>query len=472
MIRELALSDTSTAYDVVIVGAGPAGMSAASELSALGIKALVIDDQPSPGGQIYRNITSSPIPAQTVLGKDYWRGRELVDRFTASNADYLPSSSVWQIEERAEGLRLYLSRDNRSRRVDTRFAILATGAIERPFPIAGWTSPGVIGVGAAQVLLKSSGLLPSGRTVLLGEGPLLWLYASQMIEAGHTPAHILSTAESALPPLSRGGLADFILSRYALKGAALVAKVRRATRYSRVTKPRIEQGADGLVVRYSTAGGSEAEIAADTVLVHQGVVPNLNLARAANCDIAWNEVHACWQPRTDQWGTSSLARVSVAGDAAGISGAEAAAVLGRISALNTAHALGRISEAKRDQMAAAGFAFVERNRKARHLLDRMYRPSDAMRAGDDDAIICRCEEVTGGQLRAVLRETQAQGPNQVKAYLRCGMGPCQGRYCNLTVDEIIAQEHQLPRDAVAPIRIRPPVKPVSLGELASLQDQD
>ena len=91
-----------------------------------------------------------------------------------------------------------------------------------------------------------------------------------------------------------------------------------------------------------------------------------------------------------------------------------------------------------------------------------------MRAGDADAIVCRCEEVTGADVRDVVRRTHALGPNQLKAFLRCGMGPCQGRYCSLTINEIIAQERRVSPSEIEPMRIRPPIKPVTLQELASL----
>ena len=290
-----------------------------------------------------------------------------------------------------------------------------------------------------------------------------------MIDGGTAPSHILSTADSTLPLLP-GAWAHFLRSGYASRGASLLWKVRRASPYARVREPRIEPRGDGLAVRYRTAAGNARELLADTVLVHHGVVPNLNLARSANCDIHWNGNMACWQPATDQWGATSVPKIAIAGDAAGISGAESSAKLGRIAALNAACSLGRISEDRRQQLARDGLAFLSRDRKARRFLDLLYKPSVAMRTGDEDAVVCRCEEVTGGELRAVIRKTRAQGPNQLKAYTRCGMGPCQGRYCSLTVNEIIAQERNLPPGAIMPMRIRPPVKPVALQELASLED--
>lgn len=461
------LSDVAPGYDAVVVGAGPAGMSAAIELSALGLSSLVVDEQASPGGQIYRNISRSPIPDHTVLGADYWQGRDLVARFEACAADYLPSSLVWQIEPGETGHQLYVSSRGMSRRIVASFVVLATGAIERPVPVAGWTTPGVMGVGAAQGLLKSSGALPQGRTVLLGAGPLLWLYAAQMTEAGCPPAHILSTAD-ALPPFLPGAFIDFLRSAYAAKGAKLLLKARRASKIGRARQPRIVAEGDHLAVHYRTSGGAERTVPADTVLVHQGVVPNMNLALASDCEIVWDATSACWQPATDRWGASSVRTIAIAGDAAGIRGAKAAALLGRTAALNAAAVLDRLSFAKRDELATQCLALLQRDRRSRRFIDAMYAPSAAMRRGDADAVICRCEEVMGAELRAAIQTTQAQGANQLKAYTRCGMGPCQGRYCGLTVNEIIADELGVSAGEIMPMRLRPPIKPISLGELAAL----
>jgi len=81
--------------------------------------------------------------------------------------------------------------------------------------------------------------------------------------------------------------------------------------------------------------------------------------------------------------------------------------------------------------------------------------------------VCRCEEVTAAQIRATV-ELGCTGPNQMKSFLRCGMGPCQGRFCGLTVSEIIADERGVPVSAIDYYRLRFPTKPLTLGELAGL----
>jgi thioredoxin reductase/bacterioferritin-associated ferredoxin len=459
------LDEIAPTYDVAVVGAGPAGMSAAIELARHGVSVLVIDDKASPGGQIYHGIASSPLRPDTILGRDYWSGLDLVRRFEAAAIDCLPLASVWQIEG---GRTLFVNSAGASRRIEARHIILATGALERPVPIDGWTLPGVMGVGAAQLLLKSSGVLPQGRTVLLGAGPLLWLFASQMIAAGRAPSHVVSLGAREADVPAAAAL-EFLASGYARKGAALIWTVRRHAKWSSVRRAKIERQGDAFVIRTTDGGGHESEIAADTVLVHQGIVPNLNLTRASGCAVTWDETQACWKPVTGDFGASTIDGIAVAGDGAGISGARGAEHLGHLAALGAVAALGRIDASTRERLSAQPRAQLERERRGRRFLDLFYRPSARMRAGDPDAIVCRCEEVTGQQVREVVRQTHAQGPNQLKAFLRCGMGPCQGRYCSLTVNEIIAQERRVSPADIEPMRIRPPVKPVTLQELAALE---
>jgi NADPH-dependent 2,4-dienoyl-CoA reductase/sulfur reductase-like enzyme len=160
--------------------------------------------------------------------------------------------------------------------------------------------------------------------------------------------------------------------------------------------------------------------------------------------------------------------VSIAGDGAGIAGAESAPLRGRIAALAPATRIGRIAPAERDRRAAPIRRALLRAWRGRRRLEALYRPPKSFRVpADDDVVVCRCEEVTAGQIRRTVA-LGVVGPNQMKSFLRCGMGPCQGRLCGLTVTEIIADARGVPPAEVGTYRLRPPVKPVTLGELAAL----
>jgi bacterioferritin-associated ferredoxin len=163
--------------------------------------------------------------------------------------------------------------------------------------------------------------------------------------------------------------------------------------------------------------------------------------------------------------------VTLAGDGAGIAGARAAHSHGVMAALNAASALGRIDTAQRDSAGRAAQAERSRWLRGRSFLDRMYRPAAQFRIPSGSTIVCRCEEVTAAQVIDSVK-LGCTGPNQLKSFLRCGMGPCQGRFCGLTVSELIAQERQSTAAVVGHYRLRFPIKPVTLGELASLPQTD
>ncbi|MBV9861359.1 MAG: FAD-dependent oxidoreductase [Alphaproteobacteria bacterium] len=463
-----AIAGLRDAYDLVIVGAGPAGMVAAATASGRGISVLVVDEAPMPGGQIYRAVAGTRLPRH-LLGRDYRHGGKLVQAFSESEADYLPEASVWHLDEtRTVGISLW----GEARLIAAQQVILATGAIERPMPIAGWTLPGVIAAGGAQSLLKASGLVPSGRTVLAGMGPLLWLLAAQYIAAGAAPALILDTTPQVNRRHAARHLAGFLLSPYATKGLRLIARVRRRVRVlSTVEELSIGPVEAGLRVTFRR-GRQIEDTRADTVLIHQGVAPNLNLAAAAGCALEWNEAQACWQPQVDLWGGSSVAGIAIAGDGAGIVGAEAAAARGELAALEALRALQAITAAERGRLAVAPRTRLRRFARGRAFLDALYRPSRAMRLPAPEALACRCEEVTGRQLADTVRELEVVGPNQLKAFLRCGMGPCQGRFCGATVTEAIAAARGVSPAEIGYMRLRSPVKPITLAELAAMPSSE
>ena len=166
--------------DLAIVGAGPAGMAAAVEAAEHGLSVAVLDDQPEPGGQIYRGIERAGPELSTILGEEYCAGRTLARDFRAAGIDYRPNSAVWRLDV---GARLAFSRDGRAATLAADRVLIATGAMERPVPVPGAERPGVMGAGAAQTLLKASGLVPAGRVVLAGSGPLLLLVGCQLLDA-------------------------------------------------------------------------------------------------------------------------------------------------------------------------------------------------------------------------------------------------------------------------------------------------
>lgn len=454
--------------DLAIIGAGPAGMAAAVAADAAGLSVAILDEQPSPGGQIYRAITAGGAARGAILGQDYLRGAGLAEALARSGARHLAGATVWRIDRAGEGLRVVHSRDFRAAVLDARALVLATGALERPVPLPGWTLPGVMTAGAAQILLKASGVVPEGA-VLAGAGPLLYLVAVQLVRAGRPPRAIVDTAAGAAGLLAAAPRLPAALAgwRTLAKGLGLLATLRRAgVPHHRGARDLAIEGAGRAEVLRFVAGGRSHAIAAATVLLHQGVIPNTQASRALELAHVWDEGQRAFRPATDAWGESSSPGIFVAGDGAGIAGAVAAEHAGRLAGLAAAHRLGAIDGARRDREAAPCRRALAAERALRPFLDVLYRPPAAILRPADGTIICRCEEVTAGQLRGWAGQG-AIGPNQAKAFGRCGMGPCQGRFCGPTVTEILAEVHGQDPAAIGALRIRPPLKPVTLGELAA-----
>jgi len=450
------MTDLASAYDLVVIGGGPAGLAAAALAARAGLSTVLLDENPGVGGQIYRGITATPVTNRAVLGKDYWAGAALAAEAKASGASIVTGATVWSLDP---SLQVGVSIAGRARLIQARRVIVATGSLERPFPIPGWTLPGVMSAGAAQTALKGQGLVPSGRTVMAGAGPLLWLLAAQLLRAGAKIEAVLETAPRlnwlrALPHVP-----DFALSPYWSKGLALLREVKAKVPVIRAST--IEAVGDGQL-REVVVDGRRQPV--DLLLLHQGVVPNVNLAMAAGVEHRWNERQLCFEPVLDQDFGSSVPGIAVAGDGAGIAGGTAAAERGRIAAIAAARAL-KPDAAVPDPQAIR--QALQREEMGRAFLDWLYRPPIALRQPSGETLACRCEEVTAGQVRQMAR-IGCEGPNQMKAFLRCGMGPCQGRMCGLTVTELIAAERETSPAEVGYWRLRPPVKPITLGELASL----
>jgi bacterioferritin-associated ferredoxin len=455
--------------DLAIIGAGPAGLAAATLGAELGLDTVLVDEQAGPGGQIYRGIEQFALLDGSVLGPDYRRGYSLALALRRTRAAYLDQAIVWQV--RADR-RIRYSRKGEAREIEAGRVVLATGAIERPFPIPGWTLPGVMTAGAGQTLMKTAGLVPEGGVVLAGLGPLVWQLAQQYARAGVPITAILETVPR-----------DYFLRAAPLLPWALTAgdEVRKGLGLIRAVKrsgTRIERGVTGLralggkrleAVEF-TRGGRAETIPTPLLLLHQGVVPDANLVMSIGCRHTWDEGQLCWRPALDEWGRTDVDGIAVAGDGAGIGGARAAEHTGRLAALDAAHALGRIERAARDRQAAPAHAALRRLRRLRPFLEALYRPPDWSRRPAEDAVLaCRCEEVTAGEVRAAAGQGCAN-LNALKSLTRCGMGPCQGRLCGPTAAELLAGALGVATPDVGTYRLRPPVKPVALADILAFAD--
>ncbi|MDB5401240.1 MAG: nopaline dehydrogenase [Rhodopila sp.] len=431
--------------DLLIVGGGPAGIGAAVEAAAGGLSVMLLDENGAPGGRIWQALET-----RGARDPDEVAALALIQRFRGSSVQAFWNATVWAIE--ADG-QVFWSDADGAHSVFARNVLLATGTTERPLPIPGWTLPGVMTVGAAQIALKTGGLVPDRGVWLAGQGPLLLLYATQVLDAGGRIAGVIDLSDGFAPLRAMRHVSLPALAEIR-RGLAWRRRLSAAgVRWIAASDVRAD-GDPGLhSVSFRTRDGWKTEDA-DLLLLHDGVIPSVQISRAIGCQHVWSEAQRCWHPVVDHWGRTSVPGILVAGDGAGIGGAAAAVLSGRIAAVGL---LGGDASALRAERA--------RCLAVRPLLDTLFAPRP-MRL-DDATLVCRCEEVTAGAVRQAVRGG-CQGMNQLKAYTRCGMGPCQGRMCGPVTIEVLAEARGVPVSSVEPLRTRFPTKPVSVGNLTSL----
>lgn len=443
--------------ELLIVGAGPAGMSAAIEAVKHSVHPIVVDNRPEPGGNIYAFLASNKRKhpeRMEIFGPDYAKGGALIDAFLAyvkeGRATYHASTRLWRIEP--DGGFAFDGPDG-SKAGKAKHIILATGAQERPMPLPGWTLPGVMGVGAAQILMKSGGELPAGDIVIVGAGPLPLLLADQLANAGR-PVKAMIEPEGASRLLSAAPhiLQAAAAPKTATKGTLLLAKrFLRRTAVWRNAKSIEILGADKATgVRFKR--GSMIELNAACVLIHDGIIPNLNPLRAAGLELEYSE-----QQKT--WHVQSSDVIHVAGDGAGILGVDAAIISGKTTARRVFGA---------DQVNSDEKAY-NKQKSFRQFIDATYPPVQTAGKAKSDTVLCRCEMVRAGDVETAI-DTLGADPNAIKRGLRIGMGPCQGRLCNHSLADFSSAKLKCSAREVGLPRARNPVLPVSFKTVAELEE--
>lgn len=456
-------------YDAIIIGAGPAGLACSAELADKGLEVAIVDEQATPGGQIYRNITKASARQHAILGKDYTDGMDVIDTFKKAAPDYLPQARIWQAESNGD---VFLSHGGASRKISADYLVLATGAMERPVPFPGWTLPGVMTCGGMSNLFKDSSLSPVEPVVLAGSGPLLWLIAEHLFALDAPVKAILDTtplcqifpAMKHLPKaLQRFG--------YMMKGVKMIADVhitamkRKVPIHRNVTDLRAV-GKDRLESVKAKCGSKEISFEATTLLVNEGIIPNTSLLRQVGVDHTWDPVQRFWHPDVSEEGRTNFPNVFVAGDGQFVHGAKSAEYKGQLTGLTIAKELHRLSDAEYKEQAAPVRENLKQELLPRPFIDALYAPRETLYTMSDSTIVCRCEGVTAGRIRDLVQDGYTDH-NEIKAIIRCGMGPCQGRMCGSAVLELIVETSGIPPFEARPHRLRPPIKPVSLQELAN-----
>ncbi|QCB92676.1 FAD-dependent oxidoreductase [Cellulomonas shaoxiangyii] len=472
---------TGPLHDLVVVGAGPAGMAAALAARGRGLDVVVVDEQQRPGGQVFRRPHGGVATARHTWPAGYPWGPGLVADATASDVSWRWDTTALGVlrDEPGAPVRLAVSGPDGTATLRARRLLVATGAYDMPVALPGWTLPGVVTAGAAQGLLKSQRVLVGHRPVLAGAHPLLLLVADQLVAAGAHVAEVAlarglpgpAEALRALPAVP--GHTGLLASSTAALGRLLRAGVRVRTR----TVPTRVLGTDRVegveLCRVDAAWrpvGRGRTVEADALVLGFGFHGSTELARQAGCATRWDDAGGGWVVTHDGDQRTSVPDVLVAGEPAGVRGAEQARAEGHLAGLVTACDLRGTSPADGPALRRAR-RDVARARRFSDVVQRTFAPDRAALASlaTPGTLVCRCESVT----RATVEETLAANPhvstaNAVKLECRTGMGTCQGRYCEATVGALVAARTGRPMEQVGPFTAHLPVKPVPLGDLAGL----
>jgi thioredoxin reductase len=422
----------------------------------------VIDEGRRDGGQIYRRQPENFCrPAAALYGTEAERAADLHRSFDALRAriDYRPETLAWNIAEQ----HVHAVQRTRTMALPFDALIIASGAADRVMPMRGWNFAGTYSLGAAQIALKYQACAIGQRVVFLGTGPLLYLVAAQYVKAGATVAAVLDTSPFALRLKALPKLAarpDVLL-----KGLALVATLRRAgvPLVTGVTPIEIAgdpaTGVSGIAIR--GRAGATYTIACDAVALGYHLRPETQLADLARCTFKFDPGTRQWLPEIDQDGRSSVAGVYLAGDGARVLGADGAEAAGRLAGL--AALADADLPASTEEMAQLRRTLARMDRFRQGLAQAFPWPAAQAASLPDDAVVCRCETITAGELRSVVQDKGATEINRAKALGRCGMGRCQGRYCGHAAAEVIADAARIPLERVGRLRGQAPVKPLPIA---------
>lgn len=464
-------SRPADATDILVIGAGPAGLAAAAFAGSLGFDVTILDENALPGGQYYRQSRLDGSLPERIVGPSQGQGRALIGRLDPARVRLCCDTLVWGMDGPQTVL---YTQDGQNGRISARAIVLATGAHERVLPFPGWTLPGVMTAGAAQTLLKSQAILPGKEIVIAGTGPFLYPVATQLAAAGAGIAAICELSRSRLWPLAVSRPWRFA-SIYREAAAYLTKMLRHGLRIERGTTVVEAHGDAGLSevtiaeldAELAERPGTRRTVRADTLLTSFGFVPNLQVARLLGCALRWDPVLQSWFVETDEDLGSSVPGVFVAGEIAGIAGHRVARLEGMLAAAGAAAFLKpELKPDLAERTCAARRSRADYRDFAAHMAEVFQLRPAVLDLARPDTIVCRCESVVRSEIEhhAALWQGSARA---VKQNTRAGMGRCQGRICGHAVAALVrrhAADLSLP-PALDPPRL--PVKPLQLSDVAS-----
>lgn len=451
---------------IVIIGSGPAGTRAAETLLHQDCRNLtVISEAPASGGQIYRRQPPGfQRKPDELYGSEAEKAVALHRSFDAlaDKVDYRPDTLVWNVFDR----KVFTNGPQGVDEIPFDRLVLTTGAMDRILPVPGWTVPGVFTLGGAQIALKHQSCAIGRAVVFAGAGPLLYLVAWQYMKAGANVVAVLDTASLArkitasakllaLPALLLRGL-KFRRDLKA-KGVAL----HEGVRLSGIEGKQSVQGVTFI------KGQGVHRLDCDAVGLGFGLNPEMQLAELAGGRTRFDRTFRQWVLAHDGEGRAAE-RVYVAGDGQAIGGADVAELTGERAAWAVLADLGLpVSDERRNLIRRK----LKRQAIFRQGIEASFPlPAQWLADTPDETILCRCENVTFGEVRAVIAELEPRDINRLKAFARPGMGRCQGRVCGHVLAELLAAETGRPLEDVGRLRGQAPVKPLDYAAAAGKAD--
>lgn len=403
--------------DVIIVGAGPAGLAAAWRASNEGLSVAVVDDNPEAGGQIWRGEQSKPTSSEA---------RVWFDRIATAKIRFIRGARIFQ---QAEPGKLLAETNGGVVELNYEKLIIATGARERFLPFPGWTLPNVMGAGGLQALVKTGLAIAGKKVVIAGTGPLLMAVGAYLCDRG---ANLMLIAEQTTSR-KLGWFGATVLR--AGKGWQLFDLKRRlhGGGYYNRTWVVAAHGEEKLTSVTLRRGGKRWQVKCDYLACGFHLVPNLELAELLGCEIENGAVSV------DEFQQTTVPQVYAAGEATGIGGLELSLVEGEIAGLVAA---GNLAEAEKL------FSIRTREWRFARVLNETFALRDELKdLPTSETIVCRCEDVELGRLR------EHESWRAAKLQTRCGMGPCQGRVCGPAVEFLFGWKVESVRPPVFPVRV-------------------
>lgn len=459
--------------ELAVIGAGPGGLSAAITAAQAGAQVTLLEEYHQPGGQFLRGAhREDVVPAKS---KTEVLSRNLLEHLSSQDIEVRTGTLVWGIE----GLRLALHSGRGTEWLAAKKIIIATGARELVMPFPGWTLPGVMTLGAAQILVKEHDVLPGKRILMAGSGPLLLATASALsiydvsihgiLEATH-PLSWMKYNLTVLGNLDRLGegwhyAKSLFQKKISYRFGYAVIRAEGTDKLTGVTIARLNRHGKPIP-------GSEQHISLDTLCVGFGFVPNTELTQLAGCIHEYLPERGGWVPLTDETFQTSVSGVYAVGETAGVGGAKAAILQGQIAGLAVALELKRLNKEEFARRYIPLNRHLQPLKRFGSMLNTLFRPPPALKTIiTDETVICRCEQVRAGEIRQAIRRG-AKTLSDLKNWLSVGQGHCQGRTCGPLLAQLVSSETGIPASKIGYFRPRPPLKPIPLGALGNIPDEE